>query len=141
MKVQDVQIDDDYITVVDSNTILAVAQILAEKGIPDAVVLDKDDKVLGTLDDYLLVTKVMATEKDPSSVTAKDIMLTPPTVTEDTDLEEAEEIMDDLDVTILPVVDENNHLLGVVTIMDVLEGLAKMHEPKGGILSFMRGLF
>ena len=34
MKVQDVQIDDDYVTVLGDNTILAVAQILAEKGIP-----------------------------------------------------------------------------------------------------------
>ena len=140
MKVADVDITDDYITVNASDTVLAVAKALAKENIPDAIVVEGDDPV-GVLDDYDIVSKVVAEGKDPNSVTAKDIMYAPPKITDDTDLEEAEKIMHENEVTLLPVYGDDDKLIGAVTLMDVLEGLSKINEPKGGPLSFLRGLF
>ncbi|MHA2501415.1 MAG: CBS domain-containing protein [Candidatus Kariarchaeaceae archaeon] len=141
MKVGDVDISDDYLVVNTIDSVLEVAKFLKKEGIPDAVVVDDNDKVVGIIDDYVLVTEVLAEGKDVNETNAEDVMLTPPMVTVDTDLTEVEEILDKEDVTLLAVVDENDELLGVVTIMDVLEGLAKAHEPSGGLFSFLRNLF
>jgi predicted transcriptional regulator len=141
VKVGDVDISDDYLVVNTIDSVLEVAKFLKKEGIPDAVVVDDNDKVVGIIDDYVLVTEVLAEGKDVNETNAEDVMLTPPMVTVDTDLTEVEEILDKEDVTLLAVVDENDELLGVVTIMDVLEGLAKAHEPSGGLFSFLRNLF
>jgi CBS domain-containing protein len=129
MKVDDVEIEDDYITVKESDSIMAVAKAIAEAGIPDAVVVDDKNHALGALDDYDIVSKVLALEKDPNVVTAKDIMYAPPPVRITTTLKETHEIMQKLEATMLPVVDDEKKLIGVVTIMDVLEGLAYENRP------------
>ena len=41
----------------------------------------------------------------------------------------------------MPVVDDEGNLIGGLTLMDALEGLAKVNEPKGGPFAFLRGLF
>lgn len=128
MFVSDVEIEDDYVVVKATDTIFAVAKTIAEAGIPDAVVLDDDDTVLGALDDFDIVSKVLAVDGDPKTVTAKEVLYAPPPVKLTTTLKEAHEIMQELDATMLPVVDEQKKLLGVLTVMDVLEGLSKEYE-------------
>ncbi|MHA2029653.1 MAG: CBS domain-containing protein [Candidatus Kariarchaeaceae archaeon] len=128
MFVSDVEIEDEYVVVKASDTIYDVAQAISKAGIPDAVVLDEDETVLGALDDFDIVSKVLAVDKDHKTITAKDILYAPPPVKQTTSLKDAHEIMQELDATMLPVVDDEKKLLGVVTIMDVLEGLAKEYE-------------
>ncbi|MHA2090773.1 MAG: CBS domain-containing protein [Candidatus Kariarchaeaceae archaeon] len=140
MIVDEVEIEDDYITVKETETILEVAKAIAKAGIPDAVVVDNENHALGALDDYDIVSKVIAMEKDPSELTAKDIMYAPPPVKKSTTLKETHEIMQQLEATMLPVVDEEKKLIGVVTIMDVLEGLAYENRPPS-IISRVTGLF
>ncbi|OLS28215.1 MAG: Magnesium transporter MgtE [Candidatus Heimdallarchaeota archaeon LC_2] len=124
MNVGDVEIEDDYITVKNTDTILAVAKAIAKSAIPDAVVLNENDKVVGALDDFDIISKVIAVEKDHNTITAEEVMYAPPPVRKTTTLEETHKIMQELDATMLPVVDDELKLLGVVTIMDVLEGLS-----------------
>lgn len=124
MKVSDVNIDDDFITVKQDDNVLKVAKTMATAGIPDAIVLDESNISLGALDDYDIISKVIAQEKNPKDVFAEDIMYAPPPVRLNTDLKRVHQIMQELEATILPVVDEDNKLIGVITIMDVLEGLA-----------------
>ncbi len=124
MKVKDVEIDDDYVVVHNADSILDVAKKIAEAGIPDAVVLDADDKVVGSLDDYDIISKVIAPEMDLKSTTAADIMFVPPPVRLSTELEKVHEMMEKLEATALPVIDDDNKLLGVITIMDILEAEA-----------------
>jgi Mg/Co/Ni transporter MgtE len=45
----------------------------------------------------------------------------PRQVRTDADLEEVARLMTDFDLTVVPVVDENERMLGVVTVDDVLE--------------------
>jgi len=126
--VSDVEIEDDYVVVKGSDTIYVVAQTIAKAGIPDAVVLDEDETVLGALDDFDIVSKVLAVDDDPKAVTAKEVMYAPPPVRTTTSLKDAYEMMQELDATMLPVVDDDKKLLGVLTVMDILEGLSKEYE-------------
>ncbi|MCY3410993.1 MAG: CBS domain-containing protein [Candidatus Heimdallarchaeota archaeon] len=136
--VNEVQIDDDFIKIKADDTIISVAKAIAKAGVPDAVVVDESDKVLGILDDYDIVSKVLAEEKDPKVMTAKDVMYAPPLVKLDFDLDKVYEIMQQMEASMLPVVDNDLKLLGVITLNDVLEDAKE--EPKG-IMSKIMGLF
>ncbi len=136
MTVSKVQIDDDYITVNSDDTIIEVAKAIAKAGVPDAVILDAENNVLGVLDDYDIVSKVLAEEKDPRVITAAEIMYAPPPVKLDTPLEKVHEILTQLEASMLPVVDESNKLLGVITIMDVLDGMMRNR----GVVGWFKGL-
>ena len=129
--VADIDYQDEFITVKGSMTISEVAKEIAKAGVPDAVVIDDKDKVLGALDDYDIVSKCLAEDHDPKTMKAEDIMYAPPPVKLTSDLNEVHETMQKLEATMLPVVDDENNLLGVVTIMDVLEGLNQEHQQKG----------
>lgn len=128
MKVEDVNIEDDYIVVKPSDTIVDVSKKIAESAIPDAIVVDDDNKVLGALDNYDIISKVIAPEKDIQSTKAEDIMYAPPPVRLNTELSVVEKIMGDLEVSVLPVTDNADKLLGVITMMDVLEGMASANR-------------
>jgi CBS domain-containing protein len=64
-----------------------------------------------------------------------EVAATPQRVRPDADLEEVARLMTDFDLTVVPVVDEQERLLGVVTVDDVLE----LVLPKGWRRQF--GLF
>ena len=128
MIVSDVEIDDEFITVKGSMTIIEISKEMARVGIPDAVVVDDDDKVLGAVDDYDIVSKCLAEEKDPMVLTAEEIMFSPPPIRIDTDLKAVHEMMQELEATMLPVTDTEKNLKGVVTLMDVLDGLGRERQ-------------
>ena len=115
-----------------------LAKAIAKAGVPDAVILDENNQVLGVLDDYDIVSKVLAEEKDPKVVTAADIMYAPPPVKLETELSKVHEILTQLEASMLPVVDDDKKLLGVITIMDVFDGL--MDQQQGGIVGWFKGL-
>ena len=56
----------------------------------------------------------------------------------ETELKDAHAILQELEATMLPVVDEDNKLLGVLTILDVMDGLME-HPP--GMFDWFTGLF
>jgi CBS domain-containing protein len=57
----------------------------------------------------------------PEGTRLNDLVASVQTVTPDTGLEEVARLMTDFDLTVVPVVDEEQVLLGVVTVDDVLE--------------------
>jgi len=140
MKVSDVNIDDEFITVNADDTIIKVAKSIAQAGVPDAVVVNENDQVVGSLDDYDIVSKVLAEEKDPMTMKASEIMSTHPPIKPDTKLNEVYESMKSLDVSMLPITDEGRKLLGVVTIMDVLEAMAYDDYQSRGLRGFFNRL-
>ncbi len=124
MQVKDLEIDDEYITVRDTDSIVEVSKKMKQAGMPDAVVVNSKEKILGALDAYDIVSKVLAEEANPNAVNAKDIMYTPPIVTPDTPIRRVHEIMRELDVSLVPVSNDEEKLLGVVTILDILDALS-----------------
>ena len=57
----------------------------------------------------------------PEGTRLNDLVASVQTVTPDTELEEVARLMTDFDLTVVPVVDDEQVLLGVVTVDDVLE--------------------
>jgi len=131
MLVKDVNYQDEYITVKDSMTVIELSKEIAKAGIPDAVVIDDNEKVVGAIDTYDIISKCLAVEKDPNSTLAKEIMFAPPPVKLMTPLKEVHEIMQKLEATVIPVIDDSQALLGVVTIMDVIDGLGESQRKRG----------
>ncbi len=142
MQVKDLEIDDEYITVHDTDTIVEVSKKMKQAGMPDAVVVDSEEKILGALDAYDIVSKVLAEETNPKEVSAKDIMYTPPIVTPDTPVRRVHEIMRELNVSLIPVSNNEEKLIGVVTILDVLDGLSiEEAKEKSWLGKLRRSLF
>ena len=122
MKVSELEFEDDYTVVEDSMTILEISRLIRDTGLPDIIVTDKKTgAVMGALDDFDIVSKVVAEERLPLETTAKDVMYSPPPVHPETDLKRVVEIIENLKINMLPVVDANKKLIGVITIADVLE--------------------
>ncbi|RMG31064.1 MAG: CBS domain-containing protein [Methanobacteriota archaeon] len=125
MKIRDLQIDDEYFTVNHNETVLELARKITETGIPDAVVL-KENKPVGVVDDFDIVSKCVAENKDPANTSVEEIMHAPPFVTPDHDLKRLEQIFEEMDPSIVPVVDDHQNLLGVATLFDLLS----VQQPK-----------
>lgn len=78
------------------------------------------DRLVGTLTDRDIVTRVVAEGKDPESVTVREVASTDlVTVDPQQDLDEALQLMARNQVRRLPVVEEDGRLVGVVAQADV----------------------
>jgi len=116
--VKDLVIDDDYGIIDSKATIQEAAKKMKELGVPDLVVVEEStENVLGVIGDFDIVQNVVATGGDPKTekVIAAMYKITP--VTLETPVVEAFARMRDLDVNIVPVI-ENGILKGVCTIQD-----------------------
>ncbi|MBD3212737.1 MAG: CBS domain-containing protein [Candidatus Lokiarchaeota archaeon] len=116
--VKDLVIDDEYGIISSDATIHEAAKKMKEIGIPDLVVIDKNsEKVIGVVGDFDIVQNVVAEGKDPNSLKVVDAMYVITPVTLETSVEEAFERMRELQVNVVPVV-EDGKILGVCTIQD-----------------------
>lgn len=141
MLINRLKIDDEHITIGHESTITELAQELAKKGISDAVVLDSDGLVLGCIDDYDIVSKVIAEEKDPKIIQVKDVMSSPPRIHPESEISIAFEIMQKLEINTIPVVDNKIKLVGVVTLMDILEVASFKDDSDSSIFRRIRSFF
>jgi len=85
------------------------------------VVVIDDFRPIGILTDRDVVLKVVASEKKPGETAVKKIMTANPTMVNiNYDVLDAVRLMRNRGVRRLPVVDEHRHLLGIITMDDVL---------------------
>ncbi len=105
--------------------------------ITDMYVLDKDDYLIGALSLRELITA-------PSGSTIREIMSSPViSVTAETDREDVARMVARYDFLAMPVVDENRHMLGVITVDDILhilveegtEDALKFGGIEGGVIN------
>jgi len=96
----------------------ALERIRRSTGSPDSIawlfVMNQHRRLKGALPVVDLV-------RAEPGVTVGDIARAPKNVRPDADLEEVARLMTDYDLTVVPVVDEEQQLLGVITVDDVLE--------------------
>jgi len=105
----------------------------SEKSVADAAKMMRDedvglapivdgDKLVGTVTDRDIATRVVAAGKDPESTKVKEIATKDVvTVDPDQDLEEAVRLMAQHQVRRLPVVEEGGRLVGVLAQADVAQ--------------------
>jgi CBS domain-containing protein len=122
----------DVVTVAPEATVLEVAQVM-HSGHVGSVVVVEDHRPVGIITDRDIVVKVVAAERDPQAIHAKELMACPPALINiNYDPLDVTRIMRNRGVRRLPVVDENRHLLGIVSLDDVLgllgEGVSDLAE-------------
>ena len=78
----------------------------------------------GKLVGIVTETDIAVALSDKNNIKVKDVMVTDPfTIMEDASIENASEIIRIKSFNSLPVVSENNELLGIITITDILDAL------------------
>jgi CBS domain-containing protein len=101
-------------------TVLEAAKLMRSKHVGCLVVVD-DARPVGILTDRDIVLKTVATEQQPAVTLVKTVMTENPTmVNVNYDLLDAVRLMRNRGVRRLPIVDERRHLLGIVTMDDLL---------------------
>lgn len=115
--VSDLVIDDEYGIIDSKATVEEAAKKMKELNVPDLVVLDENEKVLGVIADFDVIRDIVAEGKDASKENVLDHCYTITPVTRDSTVVEAFERLRDLHVAVVPVV-EDDKLLGVCTIQD-----------------------
>ncbi|MHA2225908.1 MAG: CBS domain-containing protein [Candidatus Hodarchaeales archaeon] len=133
--VRDLTIDDEYDIINSSATVKDAAMKMKEDGIPDLVVVaENDQKVLGVIADFDIVTGLVAEGLSAETAKVTEVMYTIEPVTPDTPVSTAFSRMRDLDVSVVPVIEEDK-LSGVATITDCWGYLPEKYEDQKGIIS------
>ena len=100
-------------------TIIEVAKAMAKMHIGSIVIVHKDNPV-GMITESDIVKRVIAEEKDPKNIKAKEIMSSPLIhVTPSTPLTETMRVMARSDIRRVAVL-KNNSLAGIITSRDIL---------------------
>lgn len=132
--VSDLVIDDEYGIIDSKASVEDAAKKMKELNVPDLVVLDKDEKVLGVVADFDIVREVVAEGKNASKESVLDHCYTITPVTRDSTVVEAFERMRDLHVAVVPVI-EDDKLLGVTTIQDVWSYIPDQRPDEVGVIA------
>ncbi|TWV55949.1 CBS domain-containing protein [Streptomyces misionensis] len=113
---------DDVVTVSETTPSTDVARLLDRHGISGLPVIDRDDKVLGVVSASDLVRARAARWPDVTGEPpAREVMSTPAvTVHPEQRVPDAARLMERRGVERLPVVDEEDRLIGIVTRRDLL---------------------
>ncbi|MBI2052283.1 MAG: CBS domain-containing protein [Candidatus Sungbacteria bacterium] len=106
-----------------------VAKILRDTQSRHLIVLDNQEKPHGIISVVDINNRVVAAEKNPAALKAKDIMtknilVVPCTI----ELAEALQKMSEKNISSLPVVDEKNKLLGVLEFPKALKSLCEFEK-------------
>ena len=116
--VRDLIINDEYGIIDSKATIEEAAKKMKELAVPDLVVVEGEaQKVLGVIADFDIVQNVVAEGKDSKSEKVISTMYKITPVNLNTPVSEAFARMRDLQVNVVPVV-EDEKLIGVCTIQD-----------------------
>ena len=106
------------------------AQLMRDRHVGYLVVVDVDladnsQRPIGVLTDHDIVVTVVARQVNPRAYRVADVMTERPVVVMETEsLEKTLETMRNIGVRRLPVVGNHGQLVGVVSLDDVLDGLA-----------------
>lgn len=104
-----------------------IAQTMRDSNVGAIPIVDEFRKLIGMVTDRDLAMKVIAAGKEPNSVRARDVMTPNPiTCRRDDDVETVLEQMEDCQIRRVPVVDEENRLVGIIAQADIA---TKLEDP------------
>ena len=112
-----------------NESVMEAAKLMRRHHVGDIIVVDERNGnriPVGIVTDRDIIVEIMATELDPKVITVGDIM-TPELFTAKKSMElfEAIQFMRSKSIRRLPVVNEADELIGILTLDDVLELLAE----------------
>lgn len=116
-----------------------VARILATSDI-GSVPVCQGEQVLGIITDRDIIVRAIAQGKDPKTTKCSEIMSkNVKTVTSDTDVHQASDLMAENQIRRLPVV-ENNRLIGFLAIGDIAVESIHMNEAGEALSDISEGV-
>lgn len=116
-----------------SATAEALAMRMEEANI-GSIIIEEEMEPVGVVTDRDLAIRVVARDRDPSAVTASEVMTTDPvTVDIDRGLLDVTRTMREHAVRRMPVVD-GDKLVGIVTLDDVMRLLTRELDDLGGVV-------
>jgi len=149
MKVKDL-ISTNVLTISKDTSVEEIAGILAENNISGVPVVDEENRVIGIVTQkdllykdikprfpavveilggmiFLSGVKEYNTELKKLVATKAEELMTKKviTISPDSSVEKAAAIMVDKNINRIPVVDEGNHLLGIISRADIIRSMAK----------------
>ena len=129
MKVKDCKINDDFVSCDVGDNVFKISQMMKQnKRFNHAIVLD-GKKPVGVISVRDVVERVVAEERNIKETTGKEIMTSPViTIKSSADLTEIGKMMASKSFLSLPVVDDDDELLGVISIYDIIEKLKDTKE-------------
>lgn len=142
MKCRDLMTQDPALCVPSENVVRA-AQLMRGEDVGPVLVVDSknDRKLAGIVTDRDLAVKVVAAGKDPNSTRVKDVMTSDlATVHSDDNVEDAIDVMRKHQVRRVPVLDNDDRLVGIISQADIARELGSdrvgdvvedVSQPKG----------
>ncbi len=119
MKVKDCMCSD-VCCVTPTNTIKDCAKLMCDNHIGCVPVCDEGNNVVGLVTDRDLILRSIACDKDAKSTPISDIMTCKVCCcNSNADVNEAEKLMSEQQIRRLPVVDDNNKIIGIITLGDL----------------------
>ncbi len=104
-----------------------------------SVVIANDNSPTGIVTDRDLTTRVLAEETDPTDQTAQDVMSEDLcAANQDAGFYEAAQMMSENGIRRLPVCNEDDELVGIITADDLTELLAEEHEQLASVIQAQR---
>ena len=111
------------------------AKRMEARGVGTLVALDDSRRPCGIVTDRDLVTRVLATSRDPETTWVRDLVSVPVhEVREDTSLEDTVRAMRSAHCRRLAVVDAQRRLVGIVSLDDVLANMAEQMHAVAALL-------
>ncbi|MFB6303218.1 MAG: IMP dehydrogenase [Haloferacaceae archaeon] len=118
---------ENVVTADPDQTVSEVDEMMDQEGISGAPVVDEDDRVLGIISATDVRPYIEVGERDEVRRAMTDEVFT---AGEDVTAREALELMYDHKIERVPIVDEENRLVGLVTMQDILERREHEHAVR-----------
>ena len=116
-------------TITYEGTVARAAMLMCRDEVGSCIVLGRDNLPVGIVTEEDINCKVVAKDLKPGTVVVHDIMSTPLiTISANENVGDAAHLMIRHRVRRLPVVDEENKVLGIVTVRDILTVATEINE-------------
>ena len=104
------------------DSIFTISNLMKKGKVSSIIIIDQNSEPIGIITERDIVRRVISDDKDPKSTKATDIMSMPLiTVKEDADLYDVSKKMVKHKIRRIPVVNDNNTLVGIVTVTDIIK--------------------
>jgi CBS domain-containing protein len=131
----------DVVSASPETSVPELAQQMRDENV-GSVVVTNDHTPTGIVTDRDLTTRVLAEATEPADQTAEDVMTTEPcAAAPDAGFYEAAQLMSEHGVRRLPICDENDELVGIVTADDLTELLADENQQLASIIQGQRNAY
>ncbi|WP_027119048.1 CBS domain-containing protein [Natronorubrum tibetense] len=128
----------DVVTAQEDESVQELATRMDDSHVGSVVITDGDEPT-GIVTDRDLATRVLGEGMDPAETTAADVMSDDPTTVDETaGFYEATELMSEHGIRRLPVCNDSNELVGIITSDDLNELLADEHMQLSDVIRAQR---